>query len=189
MKFFENEGNDKGFIFCLGSYVGVIFMGIVQAVSFVFSIFALFSMLLDDKPDNSLSLGLPIFLTVITLIGTISFIVNLIWRESINSRMCLFVTQLLLYITVLAGGIILIVLLVIFFLHGETDDDEEPRTESDATSDAIEGGLRVLSAFGAFLVAVFLVIYAVVGALFLRVFKSYLDNLRNRRKSVVINDN
>ena len=46
-------------------------------------------------------------------------------------------------------------------------------------------GLGILLAW---LFAAIFVIYAVIGALFLKVFKSYHDNLRDRYKNVSIND-
>ena len=82
----EKEGNDQGFLCCFGSYWGVITFGILQAIAFVLSV----TYLIQNKPlveasedgedvEISLKFYFDLFLLIITLIGLISFIVNLIW--------------------------------------------------------------------------------------------------------------
>ena len=114
MSFCEKEGNDKGFLCCCGSYVGVIVAGVIQAIALVYSVIFLFSV-------EGLYFGL--FFSIITLIGTISFIVNLIQRESVQARMCLFVTQLLLYIAVLAAWIFTLGYLIVMTLIAASDNE------------------------------------------------------------------
>ena len=172
----EKEGNDQGFLCCFGSYVGVIVAGILQAIAFVLSIVNLFTVEPIEDGESPVGLIFALCCITITLIGTTSFIVNLIWRESTNSRMCLFVTQLLLYVAMIGAGIFVEAWLIMTIVDSQTGGHGA----------SVVKGLGILLAW---LFAAIFVIYAVIGALFLRVFKSYLDNLRNRRKSVVINDN
>ena len=185
MGLFEKESEDKGFCFCLSSYVGVLVLGSLQVLLTIVCIISLVSRMAtvgdeyklvlfysSGDSEGEASILVEVYSLAVSIIGLIPFILVLVAQESTFARISLFVTQLVIYVVTILFWTFVTAFLYLIIAVAEPD-------EFTGKYDHAWYIFFIIAAIG---LTAFLLIYGIVGALCMAVYWRFYQNLKGRDK-------
>ena len=112
---FQKETKDKKYFCCLNSYVSVLVLGVLQCFNIMVCFLWLVKTLYGQEPEPLRVISF-VFLLATLIIGLMPYIPVLIWKDSVDARKLLFITQMVIYTIISIGTAIATIVCLIWLI-------------------------------------------------------------------------